>query len=242
MPRALAPVREAARKQSPLDAALTEEVLSTRFEHVPRRLAAALRTWPLEEAAVLDVGCSYGTCLVHFGAGSVGIDNHDKCVAFAQAIGLDARQVDVEDPDRIAAIPDGVFDYLWVSDVLEHLEAPRLLLRRLSSKLKPGGSLLLQLSVLPHGHLSRRVFRRIGERPFDAEVHYHQWTSDTVQHLLARAGYRTVRVVPLLPARLAPLASILPASAVSRLIVEGARDDALTERADRAVARNRRQT
>ena len=95
MPRALAPVREAARKQSPLDAALTEQILATRFEHVPQRLGAALRTWPLEEAAVLDVGCSYGTCLVHFGAGSVGIDNHDKCVAFAQAIGLDARQVDV---------------------------------------------------------------------------------------------------------------------------------------------------
>ncbi|HEY2072270.1 MAG TPA: methyltransferase domain-containing protein [Gaiellaceae bacterium] len=240
MPATLASVHERIRERSPLGAAETEQILSVRFDHLPQRLVAALDAWPLGDAAVLDVGSSYGTCLVHFGPGSLGIDNHDESVAFTRAIGLDADVVDIEHPDQIARVPDGAFDYLWVSDVLEHLEAPRLLLRRLSSKLKPGGSLLLQTSVLPRYRAAEQMLRRLGEHPFDAEVHYHQWTIDTVRHLLRRAGYRPARIVPLLPRRLAPVASILPAGAVSRVIVEAVPDAALTERADRAVDRNLR--
>jgi hypothetical protein len=88
----------------------------------------------------------------------------------------------------------------------------------------------------------RGLLRRIGERPFDAEVHYHQWTTDTVGHLLRRAGYRTTRIVPLVPPRIARLAPIVPADAASRVIVEAVVDPALVERADRAVARNLRQS
>jgi hypothetical protein len=81
----------------------------------------------------------------------------------------------------------------------------------------------------------------MGERPFDAEVHYHQWTIDTIRHLLARAGFRIVRIVPLLPARLAPLGQVIPAGVASRVFVEAVPDASLVERADRAVARNLRQ-
>jgi hypothetical protein len=63
-------------------------------------------------------------------------------------------------------------------------------------------------------------------------VHYHQWTIDTIRHLLARAGFRPVRVVSLL--------SVLPAGAASRVFVEAVPDAELTARADRAVARNLR--
>jgi SAM-dependent methyltransferase len=242
MARPLESIREAIREGSPLDSAATERIVSTRFDHLPHRLVSALKEWPLEQAAVLDVGSSYGTCLIHFGPGSVGMDNDDEGVTFTQALGLDAVLADLEDPEQLGRIPDGVFDYLWVSDVLEHLEAPRLVLRRLSTKLKPGGSLLLQTSVLPRYRPVRRLLRRIGEHPFDAEVHYHQWTTDTVAHLLRRAGYRPARVVPLVPPRLARLAPVVPADAASRVIVEAVVDPALTERADRAVARNLRQS
>lgn len=233
-------VRETIRARSPLDETETERIVALRFDHLPQRLVAALRTWPLGDAAVLDVGSSYGTCLVHFGPGSAGVDNHDDCVAFSRAIGLDAILADIEDPVQLDRIRDQAFDYLWVSDVLEHLEAPRLLLRRLSSKLKPGGSLLLQTSVLPRYRLAQRLLRAVGEHPFDAEVHYHQWTTDTVGHLLRRAGYRPTRIVPLLPSRLSVAAAMTPAGAASRVIVEAIPDASLTERADRAVDRNLR--
>jgi SAM-dependent methyltransferase len=240
VPRPLTPIREAIRRQSPLPAAETERIVTTSFDHVPQRLVTALATWPLERSAVLDVGASFGTCLVQFGPGSLGVDNYDECVRFARALGVDSILVDVEDPDQLARIPDEAFDFLWVSDVLEHLEAPRLLLRRLFPKVKPGGSLLVQTSVLPRNRAARWMFRRIGERPFDAEVHYHQWTADTIRHLLMRAGYRPLRMIPVLPARLAAFARFAPPAAASRLIVEALPDAELRERSDRAVARNLR--
>lgn len=222
-------IRETIRERSPLGPEETERIVAVRFDHIPRRLATATRIWPLGRSAVLDVGCSYGTCLVHFGPGSLGIDNHEESVAFMRALGLDAELVDVEQEDALARIPDGAFDYLWVSDVLEHLEAPRLALRRLVPKLKPGGSLLLQTSVLPRSHAARWALRRLGEHPYDADVHYHQWTIDTIRHLLARAGFRPIRIVPLLPT---------PARVASRVVVEAFPDPDHLERADRAVARN----
>jgi SAM-dependent methyltransferase len=231
VPRPLDAIRATIRARSPLPADETERIIAVRFDHLPRRLIAGTRRWPLERSAVLDVGSAYGTCLIHFGQGSVGIDNNDESVAFTRALGLETILADVEDANALAHVPDGAFDYLWVCDVLEHLEAPRLVLRRLAPKLKPGGSLLLQTSVLPRSRLARWALRRLGERPYDAEVHYHQWTVDTIRHLVARAGFRPVRIVPLLPG---------PVGAASRVFVEAVPDAALTEQADRAVARNLR--
>jgi SAM-dependent methyltransferase len=239
MPRDLAALRELIGERSPLDADATAAIVRGRFDHLPQRLRFALRRWPLEQSAVLDVGSAYATCLVHFGPGSVGVDNSTECVEFTRALGLEAVLADVEDDAQLAQVADGSFDYLWVSDVLEHLDAPRVLLRRLAPKLRPGGTLLLQTSVLPHSRLARWALRRIGERPYDAEVHYHQWTVDTIRHLLERAGYATVRIVPVLPARLAGLTARIPVSIASRAIVEARPDPALVAQAERAEARNR---
>ena len=71
MPRSLESIRETIRRQSPLGPAETERIVSTRYDHLPQRLVSALQEWPLEQAAVLDVGSSYGTCLIHFGPGSL---------------------------------------------------------------------------------------------------------------------------------------------------------------------------
>src|SRR5581483_10669516 len=142
------------------------------LEPPPRRLVRALRHWPLDTMRVLDVGCSYGHCLVHFGPGSVGIDNVPEHVEFCRMLGLDAQLGDVESGlDRLA---DESFEAVWVSDILEHLDAPRLLLRRLAPKLAPGGLLVLYLTVLPRSRLARAVFR--GRGFFDADVHHYQFT------------------------------------------------------------------
>ncbi|MDX6503760.1 MAG: hypothetical protein QOE29_885 [Gaiellaceae bacterium] len=198
--RAIETVQAEIRAQSPFPAEQTEEILRKRFAAVPRRLRFALARWPLDRLQVLDVGCSYGHCLVHFGPGSVGIDNVEEHVEFCRGLGLDARRVDVDADGGLADLPDGAFDVVWVSDILEHLDAPRLLLRRLRPKLKPEGRLILFVTTLPRNRLFRRVLRARGIAPFEAEAHHYQYTLDTVRYLVERAGYVVDEVaVPQLP-------------------------------------------
>jgi len=86
---------------------------------------------------------------------------------------------------------------------------------------KPTGKLLLQTSVLPVW-LPRRVLRARGKQPFDADVHYHQWTQQTMTHLLARAGYRVERVLVPRPPSWAKLTPVLRPAFAPRLIFEAA--------------------
>jgi SAM-dependent methyltransferase len=194
-------IRMLIRDRSPLSPAETEAVIAKRFAAPPRRLQVALGRWPLGAARVLDVGCSYGHCLVHFGPGSVGVDTNPEHVEFCRSLGLDARLLDVD--EGLEELADGAFDYLWVSDVVEHLDSPRLLLRRLRPKLAPGGRLLVFTTVLPRSRVLRRVLRRRGANPFDSGAHHYQFTYETARYLVERAGYRVESAfAPPVPARL----------------------------------------
>jgi SAM-dependent methyltransferase len=215
-------LRALVRERSPLSPAETEALIASRFDHLPRRLELALKRWTLGSSRVLDVGCSYGHCLVHFGPGSVGVDTNPEHVEFCRSLGLDARLLDVD--EGLEVLPDAGFDYLWVSDVVEHLDSPRLLLRRLRPKLAPGGRLLMFLTVLPRSRLLRLALRRRGANPFDSGAHHYQFTYETARYLVERAGYRVESVyAPPVPGRLAAHAP--------RLFLEGSVD----EGAERAV-------
>jgi SAM-dependent methyltransferase len=197
-------LRARIRERSPLSPEKTEWVISGRYGAIPNRLAHALERWPLEQSSVLDVGCSFGHCLAHFGPGSLGVDNVAEHVDFCRAIGLDAVRVDVD--EGLAAVPDGAFDVVWIFDILEHLDAPRLLLRDVRPKLRSGGLLLLYLGLLPRSRLLRGAFRRRGIVPFESDVHYYQFTLDTARYLVERAGYRIEEIgVPFLRGRLRTL-------------------------------------
>lgn len=231
--RTLGEVQRLVRERSPLSTEETEVVIRKRYAALPRRLAFALARWPLDRARVLDVGCSWGHCLVHFGEGSVGIDSAAAHVEFCRALGLDAR---VADANAGIDVPDGAFDYIWVSDVIEHLDAPRLLLRSVAPKLKADGRLILFLSVLPQNRLARAALRRRGSRPFDAEAHHYQFTCDTAKYMVERAGYAVEGVeVPFGRPALAPL--LRPAT--PRLYIEARPDPAAAAVAATAEARNR---
>jgi SAM-dependent methyltransferase len=199
-PEDLAAVRQRIRDRSPLLPERTEQILKGRFGAIPNRLRFGLSHWPLATARVLDVGCAYGNTLAFFGPGSLGLDNGLEQVEFCRAIGLDARQVDIE--HDLDDVPDGTFDFVWVCDVLEHLDAPRLTLRDLAPKLAQGGRLLVYVTSLPRNRLVREVLRRRGPSAFDSRTHYYQFTRETAQFLIERAGYRVESVnVPALDGR-----------------------------------------
>jgi SAM-dependent methyltransferase len=200
----LAAVQQLIRDHSPLPADKTEQIIRARFDAIPNRLAFALGHWPLATSRVLDVGCSYGNTLAFFGRGSVGVDNMREHVEFCQALGLEAVELDVD--ESLGALPDAGFDFIWVSDILEHLDAPRLLLRRLAAKLRPGGRLLVYMTSLPRSRVVRALLRRRGPVAFDAQTHYYQFTRETAEFIVERAGYRVTHVaVPLLDGRLRAL-------------------------------------
>jgi SAM-dependent methyltransferase len=213
------------RERSPLDEDRTEQIILKRFAAIPNRLRFALERWPLAAASVLDVGCSFGHCLVHFGPGSVGIDNNPEHVEFCRALGLDARLADAD--GSLDAVPDSAFEYIWVSDLLEHLDSPRLAIRRLATKLNPSGRLLLYLTALPRSRLARAILRRrAGAAPFEAGTHYYQFTLETAHFVLERAGFRVETVaVPLLRGKLERLGAVVRPHAPT-LILEGRRDEA----------------
>ncbi len=166
--------------------------MGARFARIPKRLEFALRRWPLQSSAVLDVGCAHGHCLAHFGPGSLGIDNMEEHVDFCRAIGLEATLADAG--NGLGQLPSAAFDFVWMSDIVEHLDAPRRLLRSAASALKPGGNLLLFVTVLPRSRLLRAALRTAHVDAFDAHAHHYQFTYETARHLLERAGLRVTSV------------------------------------------------
>lgn len=93
---------------------------------------------------VLDVGCGTGFLLERLAArgfAGIGVDLSPESVAHARR-----RLEEIGAADRLTAVvgsayepPEGTFDLVCLTDVLEHLEDPRACLRALRERLAPGG-------------------------------------------------------------------------------------------------------
>jgi SAM-dependent methyltransferase len=90
-----------------------------------------------------------------------------QAAAFSMAGGADVREFD----GRTIPFPDASFDYVLCTEVLEHAEAPEMLVAEMHRVLRPGGTLLATI-------------------PFSARVHYapydfQRFTRFGLQHLFA---------------------------------------------------------
>ncbi len=126
----------------------------------PRLVAVEDRNWHLQSrmslvldtidrfakpgGRALDVGCGTGFLLKHLaerGFWGVGIDLSDESVGIARE-----RLVEMGASNRLDAQigsayepPDGPFDLICLTDVLEHLDEPRRCLAEIALRLAPGG-------------------------------------------------------------------------------------------------------
>ena len=140
----------------------------------------------LEGARTLDVGCAFGHMVYWMqksGARATGVDLSPGPVSWGRSkLGLDLRNCTLEELQE----PDGSFDLITMVDLIEHLTDLRGFVSRLSSLLKPGGSVLIRTpnfgSFQIQGH--RHTFLR-----FSLE-HLLYFEADTLDKLMGRHGLR----------------------------------------------------
>ncbi|MGE3910514.1 MAG: methyltransferase domain-containing protein [Chloroflexota bacterium] len=174
------------RARSPLPPDETERLIGDFF--VPSRaIRFVCDSHDLDQKTVLDIGCSYGQHLIHFGPGSAGIDAVERNVEFCRALGFDVTMTNVED-----GLPDfgRRFQAIYCSNLLEHLVAPHLFLLRLHALLEPDGLLFVHVPTMPPLPVVDRLLKRaIGHNGYLASEHINAFTPRTLAFTIERAGF-----------------------------------------------------
>jgi SAM-dependent methyltransferase len=145
--------------------------------------------------SVLDLGCSQGLLagpLKHKGVRVVGVDLEPP-----ERASRDLEAYHRRDLEQPLAIPAGrEFDYVVVSDVIEHVVNRGQLLRSARRYLKPDGRLLISTPNIAiwFYRLSRLAGRfEYGPRGVLDETHVHLYTRSTFRREVERGGFRILR-------------------------------------------------
>jgi 2-polyprenyl-3-methyl-5-hydroxy-6-metoxy-1,4-benzoquinol methylase len=180
-----------------------------RFSIMRPKLLAVLDLLLPHEGRILDVGCGFGLFAGYFGQTQrartiVGIDPDAKRVdqarAVARTLGHDHHEFYVGTAEN--GLPDGVFDAVYVLDVMHHLaESEQVpVLESFVKRLRPGGVLIMKdVTTEPYGQL---LFTEVLDRAMigmKAPLHYRhhaEW-----EGILKGMGLatRVVRVPDILP-------------------------------------------
>lgn len=105
-----------------------------------------VKRYSLDTRKVLDVGCSEGHFLQHFGPGSMGVTIIEEHAQAARDRGLNVVLKNAEDPEFSLGT---TFDVVWANNLFEHLHAPHLFLMRMREQLTEDGTLILGVPVIP---------------------------------------------------------------------------------------------
>ena len=162
---------------------------------------------PARARRILDVGCGQGCFAARLksdrSADVWGVEI-DPIAAGMAAERLD-RVLTGDALDLAPTLPDGHFDCIVLSDVLEHLARPETLLRLLRPKLAAGGVVVASIPNVRHfPELWRLVFR--GEWEYTDEglldrSHLRFYTRRSMRRLFTDAGYRVLRQEGITPTR-----------------------------------------
>jgi SAM-dependent methyltransferase len=140
---------------------------------------------------LLDIGCGQGDFLVRAikrGFAVTGVEySADACaVASTKVAGQPTSQII---RGEVTDIPiTATYDVCILSDLIEHVRNPRLLLERVHTLLRPGGTILVATPSL--GSWSARLLRSRWME-FKAE-HLFYFNSSTLQSLLIDCGFRQI--------------------------------------------------
>jgi SAM-dependent methyltransferase len=161
------------------------EKIDARFAAVAksRTFRNIVHSLGLDKKAVLDVGCSYGEHLAHFGPGSTGVTINPKEAEEGRRRGLDMVLGNIEEMTDIKK----KYDVIYCNNLLEHLYSPHAFLYRIRTILAPGGLLVLGVPVLPFPQWLTRIRKFRGAL---AGAHINFFDSGTLALTVERAGWQ----------------------------------------------------
>jgi len=144
-------------------------------------------------SSVLDIGCGEGTTLKflekELAVKGSGLDISSEAVAMAVKKGISASRADVSSEDfRVRE----VYDYIIISEVLEHLPDPEALMEKVKGKFRKG----LILSIPNTGHYIHRLRLLFGHFPvqwaYHPGEHLRFWTLADFKGWLKERGFEIV--------------------------------------------------
>lgn len=175
-----------------------EQIYDRWFARAPRYLFRAVnKKYGIANKVLCDVGCSYGMNLLFAGPGSYGIEIERHEVNFAEHLGLTVYERDIINED-ISDLPKA--DAVWCSAILEHVDAPHVLLRKLHQLLKPEGLVVIYVPTLPLVPVMRHV-PLVGKYFLGhiASDHINAFVPSTLGFFCERAGFKTIEISPFYP-------------------------------------------
>lgn len=175
----------------------TQKIWEKYFRFMPLKLALPLVKYHLDSKKVLDIGSAWGEFLIHFGPGSKGVEVLPESINFSRAIGLDVSDYNFEDEWRENSES---FDIVWCSNVLEHVVAPHLLLKRFHDALKPDGLIFIRVPIIPSNWLYLKLNKiLLGFLGYEAAQHINAFTRKTAEFTVNRAGFKIIESNSFLP-------------------------------------------
>lgn len=148
-------------------------------------------------ATVLDLGCGPGvlgrvTASLEKACTFDAVEGDPEAVAMARGFYRDIIAADLQDADLAALLPGRKYDFIVLADVIEHLEAPGRLLRRLPALLAPQGRLLISVPHIGYAALvaellaGQFMYRQHG---LIDRTHLRFFTRASAARLLALNGF-----------------------------------------------------
>ncbi|MFN0008384.1 MAG: methyltransferase domain-containing protein [Planctomycetota bacterium] len=174
---------------------LVDQHVPYTFKHSPTGShVQILRAIP-SGSRVLDLGCSQGLLarpLREKGVRTTGVDVRPR-----EQVSLDLDSYLGHDLEEPLELPEGrVFDFVVISDVLEHVVNRQQLLRSARRHLKPEGRLLISTPnvAIWFYRLSLLAGRfEYGPRGVLDETHVHLFTQSTFRREVERGGFKILR-------------------------------------------------
>lgn len=164
--------------------------IENRFENVgkSKTFRNIVESFDLGQKSVLDIGCSYGEFLVHFGEGSVGITITPDEAGYAKTKGLDVRAGNIE---LESFVLEEKFDVVFANNIIEHLFSPHQFLIKIKRYLKSEGFIILGVPCIPK-IVSLLNFNKF--RGSLASQHINFFTKTTLIKTIESAGFEVKEI------------------------------------------------